>query len=169
MLRNSARLRLPSSGRRIRSMLHWLPRRRRENASKVIHKDTDRVTQYLIGVLEYGPRNFEKMYEQLRVWSMKTGHARPSKYSMDMIEKRLGSWVHNRRQDYKAGGMKAENVVLLESLPGWSWEPFIDQFSKTFQELLDWVRVHGHACPSPHVRDALEQRLGIWVQRRRRE
>jgi hypothetical protein len=33
----------------------------------------------------------------------------------------LGVWVDARRQFFKRGKLSPENIVALESLPGWVW------------------------------------------------
>jgi len=47
----------------------------------------------------------------------------------------LGEWVKGRRTDYNAGRLSKERIQKLESILGWTWDPFGDAWDKTFRRL----------------------------------
>lgn len=62
-----------------------------------------------------------------------------------------------------------ERVARLESIPGWTWAPKQERWEIGFMELLEYVKVHGHAkVPLTH---ATPQGfwLGRWVATARRK
>jgi hypothetical protein len=77
----------------------------------------------------------------------------------------LGRWVRKRRQLH-AEGLRLRRDALLEDLPGWTWDPYSDQFEKGIAFLRQFVRREGHAqVPADHLEYAF--RLGKWVVKRR--
>ena len=48
---------------------------------------------------------------------------------------RLGGWVKGRRTDYNAGRLSKERIRELESIHGWTWNPFGDAWNQTFKRL----------------------------------
>lgn len=81
---------------------------------------------------------------------------------------RLGQWVAVQRRN--RAGMSQERVLLLESLPGWSWNPHADGWDKAYALLVDFAERHGHArVLKSYV--AGDVNLGKWVtqQRSRRD
>jgi len=70
--------------------------------------------------------------------------------------------------NHRKGKLLAQHVTRLEALPGWSWDPFADQFEEGYQALKRFVEREGHArVGARHVEDDL--RLGAWVSKRRKQ
>ncbi len=43
---------------------------------------------------------------------------------------KLGSWVKVQRREFAKGSLATDRQNRLEALPGWSWDPFTDQWRK---------------------------------------
>ncbi|MGW0327774.1 Helicase associated domain protein [Nocardia sp. NPDC003183] len=89
------------------------------------------------------------------------GHTRlPNKYTIG--DHRLGNWVAKQRDKYAAATLAADKIERLETLAGWTWDPFADQWEEGFRFLASYVRERGHArVPGPYTVDAYP--LGQWV------
>ena len=55
----------------------------------------------------------------------------------------VGGWIIKQRQ-VKAD-LPSEKIEALESLPGWSWDPYDDAKRDTFERLEAYVGQHGHS------------------------
>lgn len=75
----------------------------------------------------------------------------------------IGSWAKNQRQRKRDGLLTKEQHSRLESLSGWSWNPYEDAWQETFLQLQRYVAEHGNALvPQSHkTSDGLG--LGVWV------
>jgi superfamily II DNA or RNA helicase len=85
-------------------------------------------------------------------------------------EYNLGSWVAIQRYLHGRGGLSEERTQRLEALPGWSWDPVADSWTKHYNGLKAFAEREGHARPPLlYVENGL--RLGQWVavQRNYRE
>jgi len=81
---------------------------------------------------------------------------------------RLGSWVVTRRADHGKGLLPAARVTELEAIPGWTWDPFTDQWVAGFVALRVFVAREGHALvPQAWVEGGFP--LGAWATRKRGE
>jgi hypothetical protein len=99
----------------------------------------------------------------LGAYAQKHGHSR---VPLDYRERSfgLGTWVNNRRNDYKAGRLSRGKVNALESLSGWTWEPRSDDYRAGVDALRRFVDEQGHArVPTECIEDGLN--LGGWVAR----
>lgn len=80
----------------------------------------------------------------------------------------LGGWVKRQRRDFNAGRLNADRQARLEALPGWTWDPYTDQWEDGFRRLSDYAARHGDARV-PHTCIVDGFRLGTWVQVQRRK
>jgi superfamily II DNA or RNA helicase len=93
------------------------------------------------------------------------GHARvPQGFMVGHVK--LGGWVIEQRTNYSKGSLDPERVQTLELLPGWSWEPFSDQWEEYCSALEGFVSREGHARVPRGWREG-DLRLGSWVGRQR--
>lgn len=81
----------------------------------------------------------------------------------------LATWVRKQRGKYKAGQMAEHRVRHLESLPGWSWDPHGDKWTRGLEALKIYVREFGTAAVPYAHRTADGFELGKWVIERRSE
>jgi Helicase associated domain len=95
------------------------------------------------------------------------GDARvPTNYTVGGV--RLQGWVIEQRTRYSQGRLEPERQRRLEELPGWSWNPYADQWEKAFQMLLEYAKEHGTSrVPYPYEVDGIK--LGVWVRGQRNQ
>jgi hypothetical protein len=108
---------------------------------------------------------FGRGLEALRVFVRREGHARvPAQHVEGGFL--LGTWVANRRGDYRRGLLSPERARLLEKSPGWTWRARQASFERGCDHLRRFVSREGHArVPSDHVERAFP--LGRWVAKLR--
>lgn len=90
----------------------------------------------------------------------------PRSYIIDGYN--LGAWVKKQRARFDRGLLEADRVRRLEELPGWSWDPFNDQWEEGFRRLVEYVEQHGDALvPTTYMLDGFN--LASWVKVQRRK
>ena len=113
--------------------------------------------------------DFQEGLGALAQFVEREGHARvPARHveSFQGAEFKLGTWVSNRRKDFKAGGLSADRIATLREFHGWEWDPFEADFQECLVVLAQFVEREGHArVPLRHVElfDGVEFMLGTWV------
>jgi len=116
----------------------------------------------------------EAIYQEglaaLQAFVDREGHARVVEAHVERLEGgdfTLGTWVSNRRSNFKDGKLPSDWVDALEALPGWVWDPNEADFQAGLAALRTFVDREGHArVPARHVEGG-EFRLGSWVNNRR--
>jgi hypothetical protein len=87
----------------------------------------------------------------------------------------LGSWVRDRRNEYKASKLSRDRIEALEKVPGWSWDPRAYEFAEYLHLANTYAQQHGNHCSPPsHMpkitcRDGIAWDLGKWVRDKRSE
>ncbi len=111
----------------------------------------------------WNPRDdaWERGFRHLRAYAMRTRHCRvPQGYTTE-DGFALGSWVSGNR--HRASRLPKERRDRLESLPGWSWDPFAEAWEHSFQHLMKFSKREGH-CRVPVSRVEKDGcKLGKWV------
>src|SRR5262249_12608050 len=104
-----------------------------------------------------------KGFFHLKEYSEREGHCRvPKGYRTD-IGYPLGNWVATRRLVTKDSARRQR----LESLRGWYWDPYSDQWEKGFSYLKEYSEREGH-CRVPYSYKTNDgYRLGGWVHNKR--
>jgi hypothetical protein len=101
----------------------------------------------------------------LSAFVAREGHARVPQ-RMVQGHFRLGRWVTSRRVDHAAGRLGAARAAQLEALPGWTWDPFADDWATGLAALRSFVAREGHARV-PESQEEAGVRLGLWVHNQR--
>jgi len=84
-------------------------------------------------------------------------------------ERSLAMWVGRQRQDKKNGTITGERAALLETVPGWSWDPSESAWQGAYEQLLGWLDEHEGRYPSHRAAKGSEERsLAAWVNRQRK-
>ena len=104
-------------------------------------------------------------YQVLAAYIALSGHARPPGTFKTTDGFAIGSWVNTQRQ--KRDSLSQDRIVRLESLKGWSWDPFADQWNVYYQALTAYVVQNGDAKPSTTFKSADGLLLGVWVDTQR--
>ena len=87
---------------------------------------------------------WEHWYGLREHYAEERGHARvPASYVTDEGY-RLGMWVNNQRVGYKKGKLSPERVERIESLKGWTLDPFESAWEEGFEQLERYAEKHGH-------------------------
>lgn len=77
----------------------------------------------------------------------------------------LGGWVSTQRATKER--LSLDRKKLLESLPGWSWKPYLDQWEKGHSNLKQYVAGNGD-CLVPIDHTLVDGfKLGRWVSKQR--
>ena len=81
----------------------------------------------------------------------------------------LGTWVSTQR--YAKDSFSTERRSLLESINGWSWNPFTDRWAEAFGALKQYVKTNGSARVRATFKTKDGFNLGSWVsvQRKNKE
>ncbi|WP_067687888.1 DEAD/DEAH box helicase [Nocardia jejuensis] len=110
---------------------------------------------------------WHRKFALLQQFQRREGHALvPQGHVEDHIK--LGSWVNEQRS--RREEISAERRELLESVPGWAWDPHTAAWDRGYCELVEFVDRKGHArVPAGHIEGKVK--LGVWVgeQRANRE
>ncbi len=86
--------------------------------------------------------NFRQNYELLLDYVRKHGNARvPITYQPESYPN-FGKWIAGQRQRYKAGQLPPERVEEFEKLPGWTWDPYTDEYTKGLLALRLFLTDH---------------------------
>ena len=106
-------------------------------------------------------------FSRLQQFVEREGHARVPLTYITPDGHELGTWVGTQRS--RKDTMLSERRIRLESLDGWMWDPFNEEWEGRFAQLQQYVKVHGHSrVPSVYTTsDGFG--LGMWVARHRYE
>ena len=107
---------------------------------------------------------WEEGFAHLKDFSEREQHCRVPKGYKTQIGYPLGNWVGTQRLVTK----DPDRRKRLEALPGWSWDPYSDQWEEGFHYLRKFSEREGH-CQVPYSYKTEDgYRLGPWVTRQRR-
>jgi len=104
-------------------------------------------------------------FQKLKAFAEQTGSARISQHHRTADGFALGAWIHKQRSH--GDSLPLERQRLLESLPGWRWDPHTDQWHDAYKVLKDYVGLTGHARPPYGYTSASGFRLGGWAYTQR--
>ena len=144
----------------------WVTWQRQLHGQGALEADRERRIEELPGwTWDVRADNWEEGFGQLLEYVKRTGDARVLMTSkVDGFN--LGSWVKVQRRTFGGGALEADRIRRLEELPGWSWDPFTDQWEEGFRRLADYVRRNGNArVPRSYMVDGYN--LGGWAKKQR--
>ena len=108
---------------------------------------------------------WEEGFNQLRKYVAHQGNARvPQSYVLDGY--RLGTWINTQRANYREGKLTVDRQQLLESMPGWTWDPRANKWEDGFIRLLRYVEDKGNSLVPQSYKDD-DYPLGAWVATQR--
>jgi superfamily II DNA or RNA helicase len=117
--------------------------------------------------------DYQEGLSALRAFVDREGHARIVQSHVEPFQGskvNLGTWVTNRRIDFRDGKLSADEIEGLEAMEGWIWEPREVAFQEGLAALRAFVGREGHArVVEAHVErlEGGDFTLGTWVSNRR--
>jgi superfamily II DNA or RNA helicase len=109
---------------------------------------------------------WETMFGLLQQYTTEHGSSKvPSSYSAG--DYKLGSWVSNQLAFRRKGKLSPERQRLLESLPGWEWEPGSTSWERAYALMTEYVHAHGDYVVPKSYSEAIGFELGAWVNTQR--
>ena len=106
---------------------------------------------------------WENELNHLREYVEKYGHARPPKAQKKTKSFDLAQWVNNRRADYKKGNLSEEDIELLESFQGWTWDVPLFNWSQGIEFVKNYIQKHGNSFVPKKYETDDGFKLGQWV------
>jgi superfamily II DNA or RNA helicase len=80
----------------------------------------------------------------------------------------FGKWVAGQRASYRADRLPSERARLFEELPGWTWDPYSDDYTKGLSALRQYLAGHRfEEITKSTVVNGI--RLGSWCASRRKD
>jgi superfamily II DNA or RNA helicase len=107
---------------------------------------------------------WEEGFAHLKAFSDREGDCRVPDNCKTDDDYRLGKWVG--RQRAVRDSIEPDRRQRLEALPGWSWDPYSDQWEEGFSYLKQFSEQEDH-CRVPQGFKTEGYRLGLWVTRQR--
>jgi superfamily II DNA or RNA helicase len=144
----------------------WVGGQRAARAKSVLSKERERLLTALPGwTWNSRAGQWDRFYALLLQYVRTNDTSRvPASFEVDGYK--LGVWVVGQRAKFKQGALNAERVGRLNDVPGWSWDPFADQWEDGFSKLVEYVEQNGDArVPRSYVVAGFD--LGRWVQKQR--
>jgi len=74
----------------------------------------------------------------------------------------LAAWVRKQRKAWSENRLTAEQIDILEAIPGWSWPPKPARWEACFEEVRAFAQKNGHARV-PRTMKVEGINLGLWV------
>ena len=74
--------------------------------------------------------SWEFWFGLLERFAAQEGHARVPKSDHPQYGSRLGGWVQRQRSAHRRGRLTEERAARLEALPGWTWDPFAEDWEQ---------------------------------------
>jgi superfamily II DNA or RNA helicase len=108
---------------------------------------------------------WEEGFQHLGDFVAAKGNARVARSFKNAAGFALGAWVTAQRSSVAM--LSQDRKFRLESLSGWSWDPFADKWEEGFQQLSDYVAAEGHSNVPALYKTATGYGLGSWVNAQR--
>jgi superfamily II DNA or RNA helicase len=129
------------------------------------HVGTEFAEAFTIRTVEATTRPWEFWYGLLEVYAAEYEHTRVPNEA-DYHGVKLGGWVREQRVHWRKGRLDSERTARLEAMPGWTWDPFADDWMIGYEALQAYIAANGHGRVHDDLVEA-DYALGKWVTKQR--
>jgi hypothetical protein len=141
----------------------WLTRQRFMFRQKTLDESKISRLESLPGwTWEPNADTWEKYFKLLKEFNRENGHLLP----IFGDSQGLKEWINGQRKIYKRGNYPANRATKLQSLTGWSWDPYELSFDSGISALVEYLKVHGNSNPGVNENQG-NFPLGRWVRQQR--
>jgi superfamily II DNA or RNA helicase len=109
--------------------------------------------------------SWDEGFQYLKDFIEQNGHLKVPQNFTTTSGYRLGLWVTNQR--VRREGLSLERKAQMESLNGWSWEPFLEMWEEGYRYLKEFAEHEGHTKVSQDYKTVDGFKLGTWVGQQR--
>jgi len=142
----------------------WVSNRRRSKS--IMSQDQIQKLEALSGwSWDIASDFFKKGYAQLLQFKKINSHSKVPKGFETKDGFKLGDWVASIRK--RKDQLSPEQLEQLENLSGWTWNPHLDAWEKSFSYLIQFAKTNGHARVSTMFKTNDGFKLGSWVANQR--
>jgi len=115
----------------------WVNTQRVSHGKGTLDADRERRLQDVPGwTWDIKADQWEKGFSRLQDYVERHADASvPRSYAVDGYK--LGVWVHSQRRNYAESTLEADRQRRLKELPGWTWDPYADQWNEGFNLFRD--------------------------------
>ena len=118
-------------------------------------------------LVEASTASWEFWYGLLEVYAKENNTCRISKDHSDKTLRLVGAWIGRQRQNHKNGLLASNLIYRLEILPGWSWDPYEEDFIFGLSKCREYYLQNGHLNPTTNSKNAEKMpcgfKIGQWV------
>lgn len=107
--------------------------------------------------------------QDLITFQKENGHLNPPEDFVTSSGIDLLQWKKNKIAEYRRGELSSDRARLVEQIPGWTWEPQSERFSRPLGEIKQFQTKYGHLRIPPDLCDSSGVNLSAWIKTRRRE
>jgi superfamily II DNA or RNA helicase len=113
--------------------------------------------------------SWEFYFQLLQQFSSEHGHARVPQGTAAQPYKghNLSRWVNKQRSRYNSHKLENDRIRKLESVPGWTWNPFDDLWNATFELVKEFATTNGHVRIPRTTTDDRLRGLSTWLTAQR--
>jgi hypothetical protein len=115
--------------------------------------------------ITFNENMWQEKYDKL-ITFVKENNKIPSQHSKIEEVKSLGKWCSNQRTNYKKNILTETRIKDLETIQGWYWEQFDQQWQEKFETLKEFVK-ETNTIPSEKSKIKETKTLGIWCSNQR--
>ncbi len=146
----------------------WISRKRSSRSKKQLTQERIELLELLPG-WTWDPlsEKWKTGFSQLELYVNQLGNARVPQGYITSKGYKLHQWVGWNRVLKRKNQLNQERKVILEALPGWSWDPKAEQWEEGFRQLGEYIAQHGNAMVPDRYVSPDGFKLGVWVRTQR--
>ncbi len=147
----------------------WVGRQRKSRSKNQLSQDRIVRLEALPGWLwDILSEQWEEWFSQLEQYVTLHANSRVPQGHVTHEGYKLGNWASEQRKSRSKNQLSRDRIERLESLPGWSWDPYSEQWDEGYGQLAQYATLHGNArIPGGHVTTE-GYKLGSWVKGQRK-